>query len=176
MRAYSPRRRGESYEGYRDRLVRLGEIEPGEALPVQARAAAGGRARQPAGSGTPRKRSVAATAVAAVVVLAAAVTGGVLLFGGHSGPAPHYRAMVTGLHVLDPATLDVTVRVTNTGKAAGKPDCIVSAQNAGGAYHGVNEGTAKASLAPGAAVTLAMPVTITGQGAEFATQAKATCS
>jgi hypothetical protein len=91
------------------------------------------------------------------------------------GPSASYRARVTGWTVVDPADISVSFRVTNTGKAAGAPDCTVQASSPTGSYSGINEGTLSGQIAPGSSAVTAMPVTITGQGARYVTQVTVSC-
>ncbi len=110
------------------------------------------------------KRALIAIALAAVAALS--------LTGCSSAS---YKAKVTAYNEINPADLDVTVKVTNTGSKAGAPYCTVSAQDGSGAYHGFNAGTLSSSVAPGTTETFVLPITITSQGAQYVTQATASC-
>jgi hypothetical protein len=97
----------------------------------------------------------------------------VSVYGGSSGS---FKARVAGTNVVNPATLAVTIQVTNTGSSAAAPDCTVDASDASGTYSGANEGTFSSAIAPGQTSTSVMEVTITGQGARYVTSATVTCS
>lgn len=78
--------------------------------------------------------------------------------------------------VIDAAHLDLTVRVTNTGSAAGTPTCLVSANDPSFSNTGSDDGELNGSIQPGATATFVMELVITNQGAASVTHAKATCS
>ncbi len=106
-------------------------------------------------------------------LIASAVTA--LVLAG-CGPGTTYKATVTGTSVLNPADLGVTVQVTNTGQSAGTPTCQITAQDPSYAYTGFSQVTLKGTLQPGQTTHFADNVTITGQGAQYVTQAAVKCS
>ena len=97
-----------------------------------------------------------------------AVTSG----GGSSGS---FKATVENYAEIDPGDLAVTVQVTNTGKTAATPTCTVNAGDASGAYSGFDEETLTRPVQPGQTVTYVDNVTITGNGAQYVTQAGVSC-
>ena len=120
-----------------------------------------------------RLNRLSLTVIAACAVVIAAVLIGSTL----GGSSAKYNAHVTGQPiVLNPATIDVTVHVTNTGTAAGTPTCSINASGPGGSYTGFDEATLKGSLQPGQAATFTDQVVITGQGAQYVTSVTAACS
>ena len=86
-----------------------------------------------------------------------------------------FTAKVTGTTVINPATLAVTIQVTNTGTSAATPMCTVDATAPARAYTGVNAGSLSAPVQPGQTMTTVMDVVITGQGARYVTQATVSC-
>jgi hypothetical protein len=108
---------------------------------------------------------------AAVVIAVVAV-----VLTHHSGPSASFRARVAGYTAIDPADLAVTIKITNTGGAAGTPDCTVQAADPSGADSGINEGTLSSPVRPGRTVTTVMNLTITHQGARYVDQATVSCT
>jgi hypothetical protein len=100
----------------------------------------------------------------------------VLSVTGCGGPATTYSAKVTRYEVINPADLAVVVQVTNTGDQAGTPTCTIDAEDGSYAYHGVDVATLKDPVAAGATTNFADNLTITGQGAQYVTEATAKCS
>jgi len=100
----------------------------------------------------------------------------VVVLTNHSGPSASFRAGVADYTVIDPADLAVTIKVTNTGGAAGTPDCTVQASDPSGADSGINEGTLSSPVRPGQTVTTVMNLTITHQSAQYVSQASVTCT
>jgi hypothetical protein len=60
-----------------------------------------------------------------------------------------FRVRVTSALPVNPADLDVTVSVRNTGTEPGTPDCTINASDPSGAYHGYDEAVLKGNLAAG---------------------------
>jgi hypothetical protein len=94
----------------------------------------------------------------------------------HGGGGAKYQATVTRYEVINPADLAVVVRVTNTGTKAGTPTCTIEAEDASYAYHGVDAATLKNPVTAGATTNFVDNLTITGQGAQYVTQATAKCA
>jgi hypothetical protein len=109
-----------------------------------------------------------------LVVIGLLMWGGCAVFSG-TGSHTTYRAEVTGRTVINPADLAVSVRVTNTGKSAGTPECTLEASDPSGAYTGIDVATPKGTLAAGATVNFADNLTIKKQGARYVTDVKVTC-
>jgi len=86
-----------------------------------------------------------------------------------------YPATVDGTAVVDPATIAVRFTVQNNGSESVSPACTITLQNAGGAYHGFDVFNMN-PIAPGAAVHANGNITITGQGAQFVTESKISCT
>lgn len=106
-------------------------------------------------------------------VLAAAP---LLLASCSSGPAATFRASITNRAVINPATLAVTIQVTNTSKAAGTPQCTIQASDASGSYSGTDVATMRSQLAQGKTTTFVDDLTITSQGARFVTSVTVKCA
>jgi hypothetical protein len=86
----------------------------------------------------------------------AAVAGSALVLSAALPASPRsttYWATVVSRQAVSDASLELTFRVTNTGKAAGTPDCLILAANSSGAYHGVDAVMFRVRLAPGASIT-----------------------
>jgi hypothetical protein len=115
-----------------------------------------------------------ARSVAILVVLIAVAA--IWFFSSHHGPSSAWSAKATNYVVLNPADLGVTVQVTNTGKAAGMPDCQISAQDPDYAYHGFDDVTLKDPVQPGQTTHFADSFVITGQGAQYVTEVQVKCS
>lgn len=80
----------------------------------------------------------------------------------------------TNFNVVNPATLSVTIHVTNTGDAAGTPTCTINVNDANSTYTGADLATLS-SVEPGKTVTTVDNVTITKQGAQYVTAGKIDC-
>jgi len=122
-----------------------------------------------------RPRGCARIGCAAIVLV---VLGGIGWFAwsvyGNVGGS--FKATVTGYTAVDPAELSVGLRVTNTGKTPAVPTCTVDASSPNGAYSGVDAASLTEALQPGQTVATAIPVTITGQGAEYVTSVTVSCT
>ena len=118
-----------------------------------------------------RLRIVLWSFIALVIVIIVAAQ-----LGGSGGPKASWKARVQDYVVINPADLAVTVRVTNTGKAAGTPTCTVNAQDPSGAYTGFDSGTLTKPIAAGSFGVYVDNVTITSQGARFVTQVTVSCT
>lgn len=92
---------------------------------------------------------LACTAIAAAAAVA-----------GCGASSTTYRASVVSYTAPEPGDLNVSVRVTNTGTAAGTPTCTIDARFGSGAHAGSNRGKLGASLAPGHSSMLDMLVAI----------------
>lgn len=87
-----------------------------------------------------------------------------------------YTTEVVDHIVINPADLAVTAHVTNSGKAAGKPQCTIKASDPTGTYSGVDVATLQDPVAVGATTTFVDHVTVTKQGAQYVTEVKVSCS
>lgn len=110
------------------------------------------------------KKLAALVAAIAVAMLALAAC------GGGSG---NYSATVVGHSVVNPGTVEVMVSVTNNGNEAGTPDVTVEAHDPGYSYTGIDIFTPMNPIQPGETVVIHGPVTVTGNGAQYATEFKA---
>lgn len=101
----------------------------------------------------------------------------VILAGCGTGTsATTWTATVTGFSAASPADLSVTVRVTNTGATAGTPSCTIQAHDASYAYTGIDVVGLQQPVPAGAFRFFTDDVAITGQGAQYVTQVKVSCS
>jgi hypothetical protein len=125
-----------------------------------------------------RSRTKAGTGCLVLIVAVVVTAGGAWAWNAlTSGPGASYKATVTGRLVVNPATLDVTVRVINTGQGAGTPSCQINASDPSGSYSGADLVTLQGKLQPGQATNFDDPhITITNQGARYVTQVTVTCS
>lgn len=92
------------------------------------------------------------------------------------GGSDPFTATASDIMVVNPAAVDVTLKITNTGSSAATPTCTVEASDSSGAYSGVNAGSLGSPVQPGQTVTSVMEVTITNQGAQYVTSATVSCS
>jgi len=123
-----------------------------------------------------RKRRRTINRISLLVIAACVLVIGVTLIGSAlGGSKPAWKARVQDYVVINPADLAVTVRVTNTGKAAGTPTCTVQAQDAAAAYTGFDTATLKGAIQPGSFAVYVDNVTITHQGAKYVTQVTVSC-
>lgn len=125
---------------------------------------------------TRKQRTIGCITVLAFAILLVVVILVVAGGGGSGGPKAAWKAHVQNHVVINPADLAVTVRVTNTGKAAGTPTCTVQAQDPSGAYTGVDVATLTKPIAAGAFGVYVDNVTITSQGAQYVTQVTVSCT
>ena len=108
-----------------------------------------------------------------LAVLAALVI--IIIVAVVNGSRATFTAREDGITVVNPAAVDVTLKVTNTGTSPATPSCTVNASDSSGAYTGINEGTLSGPVQPGQTVTTVMEITITHQGAQYVTQATVSC-
>jgi hypothetical protein len=99
-----------------------------------------------------------------------------LALTGCSGGGTTYQASVAGWSVVNPADLAVTVKVTNTGTTAGIPSCTIQAHDAAYAYTGIDVVSLQQPVPAGAFRLFTDDITITGQGAQYVTQATVKCT
>lgn len=92
------------------------------------------------------------------------------------GATDPFTAKTDGIMVVNPAAVDVTLKITNTSSSPATPTCTVDASDSSGAYSGVNEGSLSEPVQPGQTMTSVMEVTITHQGAQYVTSATVSCS
>lgn len=93
-----------------------------------------------------------------------------------SSPATTFSGSVTGISVINPASVNVQFTISNTGTSAGTPNCSVRVQDPSGAYTGSDSPSISAPIAVGASLSGNMNLIVTGQGAQYATQGTVTCS
>jgi len=105
------------------------------------------------------KRIASAVITAALVIVIAACGAG----GGS------YTAKVVGHSVINPGTVTVTVALENTGTEPGTPDVTVQAHDEGYTYTGIEIATPTKPIQSGDTALISVPVTVTGNGAEYAT-------
>ena len=113
------------------------------------------------------------TAVAAAVAVAATL---VCLHGG--GPAPRLRVRpvaMTDIAVVDPATVAITVRVTNIGAGPALPTCILQARDPSGRHRGSGMFALKDPVGPGRTTSFTARLQVSGLGAQAVTEATAVC-
>jgi hypothetical protein len=78
--------------------------------------------------------------------------------------------------VINPATISFRYRVTNDGTQPVTPDCTVSFQDPSGTYRGYDIFTPVEPIPAGVSQFYIGQLTITKEGAEFATEYEAECS
>lgn len=106
---------------------------------------------------------------------ACAVSVTALALAGCGAQATTYKASVLNFDAVSPGQLNVAVKVTNTGKAAGTPTCTVSAAYQSGAHGGTNSGTLNSTLAPGKSSVFYVEVALPGTASSNITDVNATC-
>lgn len=87
-----------------------------------------------------------------------------------------FTAAVDNLAVINPGEVAVTVHVTNTGKAAGKPKCTINANDSTGTYSGTGVVALRDPVGAGKTTTFVGHVTIARQGARRVNLVAVTCS
>jgi hypothetical protein len=127
--------------------------------------------------GQPKASASTAQGCGCLAVLAVALIFlGAFAWSKLSGGGTTYRATAISRLAVNPATLAVTVRVTDTGKTAGTPSCTINAGDPSGAYSGDDIATLKKAIQPGQSVLFADDLVITHQGARYITQVSVNCS
>lgn len=117
--------------------------------------------------------------VAIVVVLAIAAT-----FGNTSGSTSSptdssvrtYPATIDGSFVVNPATLAIQWSVQNNGSQTVKPSCDIEAKDLSGTYRGFDTFDTTNPIPAGSTVHATSNLTITKEGANFATDISITCT
>lgn len=92
------------------------------------------------------------------------------------GASASYSAKVLSYQPLDPAHLDVTVQVTNTGSSAGSPDCLIQGISNENGDNGTTDVTMQGTLPPGQSTKFATSFVITSQGAADVDNVTASCT
>ena len=77
---------------------------------------------------------------------------------------------------INPASGVVSFTITNSGDAAGKPDCKVAVQDSSGTYRGYDYPIFDEDVAPGESVKGNITLTVTKEGAAYITTGSVTCS
>lgn len=114
---------------------------------------------------------LAGVVVAAVIVIAVVAAGG----SGGSNSAT-YKAKVLNVRVVNPATVNVSVEVTQVGAGTGHPSCTINVSDPGGSYTGVDIFNAPILRGDGDSAEFNGNVTVTNQGAKYVTKATVDCS
>lgn len=117
--------------------------------------------------------------VAMVVVLAIVAT-----FGNTSGSTSSptgsgvrtYPATIDGSFVVNPATLAIQWSVQNNGSQTVKPSCDIEAKDLSGTYRGFDTFDTTNPIPAGSTVHATSNLTITKEGASFATGISITCT
>lgn len=107
------------------------------------------------------------------IVLIVVVVGWVIYANVHHTTT--FDGTVLSVTAVDPATVEVTIDVENTGSSDGVAQCTITAGNAGGAYSGFDTWTTDDAISAGDTKKMSGPITITGQGAQYVTTASADC-
>jgi hypothetical protein len=129
----------------------------------------------PAPRQSSRRPLLIVAAVVAVPVALLLIIGIGINAASGPAPAPAWRARVERTAVISPAGLAVTVKVTNTGHAAGTPQCTVQASDPSGAYSGFDTATLAKPVHPGVTVLYVDNIVITSQGAARVTKVTVSC-
>lgn len=123
--------------------------------------------------------------IALIITLVAVLFFVIAIFSGGSGdvetPAtPSANASFSGeiisSKVINPATVNVSFKITNDGTDPGKPNCKVSVQDSSGTYRGYDYPIFDYSVEPKSSVTGNINLTVTKEGALFVTQGEVSCS
>ena len=117
--------------------------------------------------------------VAMVVVLAIVATFG-STSGGANSPSGSgtrtYPASIDGSFVVNPATLAIQWSVQNNGSQTVKPSCVIEAKDLSGTYRGFDTIETTNPIPAGSTVHATSNLTITKEGANFATDISITCT
>lgn len=89
--------------------------------------------------------------------------------------SPAYESTVTDYKVVNPATIQFTARVKNTGNGSGTPNCKVKGTDSSGTYKGYDYFKID-PLEPSKEQTFNGNITITKEGAVYVTDMQITCS
>lgn len=87
-----------------------------------------------------------------------------------------YPVSVETRAVINPATISFRYRVTNDGTQPVTPDCTISFQDPSGTYRGYDIFTPNEPIPAGVSQFYVGQLTITKEGAEYATEYEAECS
>ena len=85
----------------------------------------------------------------------------------NSGSSGSFSGRVISYQVVNPASLQVSLRVTNTGDTAGNWQCTVEANDSSGAYHGFDILSSTSPLTAGSSDVYRGTLIITSEGAPF---------
>lgn len=86
-----------------------------------------------------------------------------------------FDAEIVGYQPANPASLEFSARLENTGDEPGIPSCTVSFDDGSGAYHGFDVFELKDGLAPGEDTIFLGTAVIEGQGAGYVDRAEIDC-
>lgn len=87
-----------------------------------------------------------------------------------------FTTEVVSYDPVDPATLNVIVKITNSGEAAKVPSCEIAGSNANGSYKGFDLFELTDPIEPGGSYTFNGNITITNEGSFYVTEVTADCS
>ncbi len=121
-----------------------------------------------------RKINMIILSVMAVIVLIIILASAL---GGSSKKAKYTATVDTSnIAVINPATVSLSFKVTNTGNAPGQPWCTTHASDVNDTYSGTDYFQLSSHIQPGQTSTSADSITITKQGAQYVTQATISCN
>lgn len=90
-------------------------------------------------------------------------------------PKPTYEATILNSTPISPAELNVVVQTKNTSSTASKPSCTVRAASPSGSYSGWDIVDVDKEIEAGGIYTWRVVLTITNEGASYATDTSVTC-
>jgi hypothetical protein len=139
-----------------------------------------------------KSRRTAVKVIGALVVVGLLIWGVSAMFGGGSSDAPataasaspdqtydlqpaKFKATVTSTRVQNPATLTVFARVKNVSKVEGRAQCFVEARDPSGTYDGYDNFNVRGFIQPGEEGLLRADLTVTNEGAIWATEITVDC-
>ena len=125
------------------------------------------------------KKSKRVKTISVLVVIAFFVM--IFVFANNSDNARNAKAAtftgkVDSISVVNPATVNVVLDITNTSQNAGIPNCNVNVADPGNSYTGFDSPIFDTPFDAGQVKTINMNLTVTGQGAQYVTGGTVTCS
>lgn len=87
-----------------------------------------------------------------------------------------FEGQIVDVQVVNPATVNVTATITNTGDTPGVPECTIEVSDASGTYDGWDIYTAREPVQPGTTDQMVARLTVTNEGAAWVTESNIDCS
>ena len=94
---------------------------------------------------------------------------------GITSTSMSFAGSVAGVTLVNPASVNVSFSIYNTGTSAGIPNCTVRVQDPSGAYSGFDSPVISTPIEIGGTLNGNMNIIVTGQGASYITEGKVEC-